>query len=64
MSTLLKPFSDLISTIQAVWKRLIQHIDKDTAKLVFVTLTVLIMFETILLSLLIALFFLRAFLST
>ena len=60
MPVLLKPFSQLITTIGGVWKTLSKHIDKDTAKLVFVTLTVLIIFETVLFSLVIVFLLLRS----
>lgn len=53
MSALIKPFTQLITGVHGVWKSLGKHIDKDTAKLVFVTLTVLLIFETVLVSLLI-----------
>lgn len=61
MVTLFKPFSQLLTSIQTVWTRLIKHIDEDTAKLVFVTLTVLLVFETVLVSVLIALIVLSSF---
>jgi hypothetical protein len=61
MSTLLRPLIRLLTSIQTVWSRLIKYIDKDTAKLVFVSLTVLMIFETVLMSLLVALVILRSF---
>ncbi len=63
MSTLVNPLSQLIGSIGDVWKSLRKYIDRDTAKLVFVTLTVLVIFETLLVSLLIALVVLHSFLS-
>ena len=63
MSTLVQLFLQLGSSIQSVWKNLSKHIDKDTAKLVFITLTVLLIFESVLVSLLIALAVLHSFLS-
>jgi hypothetical protein len=63
VSVLLNPFTQLLTSIRTVWTKLSKHIDKDTAKLVFVTLTVLLIFETVLGSLLISLVVLHYVLS-
>jgi hypothetical protein len=54
MSMLVKPLVQLISGINSVWKSLSKNIGKDTANLVFVTLTMLFVFITMLFALLIA----------
>ena len=61
MATLVKPFALLITGVHGMWKSLVKHVDKDTARLVFVTLTVLLIFVTVLISLLLSLVVLRSF---
>jgi len=61
MSTLVQVFSQLVSSIQSVWKNLGKHIDKPTAKFVFLALTVLLIYMSVLGSILIALVVLRSF---
>ena len=63
MSHLIKILAQLINTIKNVLNKLVNHIGKEIATLVFVTLIMLVVFETLWISLLIGLFFLSSFLS-
>jgi len=65
MSIIIKPLVELLvkllKTIQVVWNKLTKYINRDIAILVYVTFTVLFIFETIFITLLVALVVLRAF---
>ena len=61
MSALLKILFELIGSIQTVWSRLSRHIDKNIASLVFIAITVTMIFETLLVSVIIAILVLRLF---
>ena len=61
MSALFKALSELIISMRSAWKRLEKNVDKGTIRVVYITLTMLFVFETILVSLVIAYIFLRTF---
>jgi len=61
MSSLFEILIQLISNARVTWNRLGKSIDKGTIRLVYITLTLLFVFETIFVSLVIALIFLRSF---
>jgi PHP family Zn ribbon phosphoesterase len=65
MSTLIELLieflANLLKAVQTVWNKLTKYISREIAILVYVTITVLFIFETIFITLLVALVVLRAF---
>lgn len=61
MLNLFETLSQLITSTRTTWNRLGKSIDKGTIRLVYITLTMLFVFETILVSLVIAFLLLRSF---